>query len=506
MDVVKKLLTYASSAFILYYSIVFAYRLLFHPLRGYPGPLMAKLTEAYGGFFALKKCLHIKTYRNHLKYGPVVRQSPDRLIFNTATALQAIYQNERVTKSYVYPTAQPEQHNVFTTTGKAEHRPKRRLISQVLSDRSMRGFELTLLAQIDVFLKQLLHSKKTPTNMTPTCRYLGLSIAGLLGFGYDLNLQTDDTHRYLTKSLKFGNYRINACMQFTPLAKLKPGLILDLFPNSLRARLMRTLRTMISSRLAQPPDAQYDLFAAFNKQLEAGSKDIKLDDIWTEGFFFFAAAGDTIASALAAAFFYLSQNRECYQKLAREIRSTFKSGSEIRGGSRLAGCRYLRACIDETLRMSPPVPGTLWRETAKDGSAQQPLIVDGHVIPPGTQVGVNIYSLHHNERYFPNAFKFQPERWLEGSKNATYDAFAPFSIGTRGCAGKAMAYLETSLVLAKVFWYMDFEAVPGREGMVGVRVQEGEYPIHDLFVVTHDGPYLVCHPRDGARLELLAAE
>ncbi|KAI1504188.1 cytochrome P450 [Biscogniauxia marginata] len=160
---------------------------------------------------------------------------------------------------------------------------------------------------------------------------------------------------------------------------------------------------MISSRLAQPPDARHDLFAVFNSQSEIGNKDIKLDDIWTEGLFFFAAGGETIASTLAAAFFYLSRNQECYQKLAREIRSTFSSGSEIRGGSRLTGCRYLRACIDETLRMSPPVPGILWRETVAD-SRQRPLVVDGHLIPPGTQIGVSIYSLHHNERYFPDAF------------------------------------------------------------------------------------------------------
>jgi cytochrome P450 len=215
--------------------------------------------------------------------------------------------------------------------------------------------------------------------------------------------------------------------------------------------------------------------------------------------------GETIASSLAAAFFYLSRNPDCYEKLATEIRTTFKSGQEISGGPRLSGCRYLRACIDEALRMSPPVPGTLWREVMPSGK-NKPLVIDGHFIPPGTQVGVSIYSLHHNEEYFPNSFEFQPERWLSGTKStgATQAAFTPFSIGPRGCAGKAMAYLETSLVLAKTLWYFDFQrASPvgekdfgtGGSGAPRGRIVESEFPMYDIFAASHDGPMLKFHPR-----------
>lgn len=158
--------------------------------------------------------------------------------------------------------------------------------------------------------------------------------------------------------------------------------------------------------------------------------------------------------------------------------------------------------------MSPPVPGTLWREAAAGGQQHEPLIIDGQVIPPGTQVGVSIYSLHHNEAYFPDPFRFQPDRWLESRETkttrlATHDALAAFSIGPRGCAGKAMAYLETSLVLATTLWYFDFEMAQGKSAnvkqgkgrMAGVRYAEGEFPIYDLFAAAHDGPELVFRPR-----------
>lgn len=173
----------------------------------------------------------------------------------------------------------------------------------------------------------------------------------------------------------------------------------------------------------------------------------------------------------------------------------------------MTSCTYLRACIDESLRLTPPIPTTLWHELPT-GLDNEPLIIDGHSIPPGTQVGVNAYAIHHNETYFPAPFVFKPERWLlddpgtsEEAKKLARDAFAAFSLAARGCAGKAMAYLEMSLVLVKTFWYMDFER-PGNlkldrvgEGSEG---EEGDgrggrlnFWAKDQFTSVHEGPNLV---------------
>lgn len=214
-------------------------------------------------------------------------------------------------------------------------------------------------------------------------------------------------------------------------------------------------------------------------------------------------AGDTVKTALSAVFFYLARNERVYKKLVDEIRTAFKSGRDINGPA-LTGCAYLRTCIDEALRMSPPAVGILWREQA---SGDQPLIIDGHIIPKGTIVGVNIYSLHHNEEYFSNSFEYRPERWLEeqdeNSRKRMRDAFMPFSMGPRGCAGKSMAYTETGLVLAKTLWYFDFENTAGSMGRIGEghpglepgRENRGEFQLYDVFSAMHEGPYLTFKKR-----------
>lgn len=212
---------------------------------------------------------------------------------------------------------------------------------------------------------------------------------------------------------------------------------------------------------------------------------------------------------MSAVFFYLSRHPEIYRKLASEIRTTFSSGLDIHSGPQLTSCKYLRAVIDETMRISPSSIGTLWRQQdlALPSEADKPFVVDGHVIPPGTMVGISPYSLLHNEKYFPEPFVFQPERHLateRGSESKdNMRAFAPFAIGSRSCGGRAVAYLETSLTIARTLWYFDFEKAKGKPGELGQggpgqgrgRERTDEFQLYDVVTADHSGPNLVFKPR-----------
>ncbi|KAI3396858.1 hypothetical protein diail_11630 [Diaporthe ilicicola] len=170
------------------------------------------------------------------------------------------------------------------------------------------------------------------------------------------------------------------------------------------------------------------------------------------------------------------------------------------------------------MRMSPPFVGTFWREPHL--SHHEQFVVDGHAIPPGTIVGVSPYSVMHNEAYFPEPFAFRPERWVESYReqggtdesspqteqhvSMMRAAFAPFALGETGCLGKAMAYQEMSLVVARTLWYFDFERAAGEAGKLGEgepgrtdgRGRKEEYQLFDLAVSDHVGPNLVFRPRE----------
>ncbi|KAI1207267.1 cytochrome P450 [Annulohypoxylon truncatum] len=472
-----------------------SYYLILHPLSRYPGPLIAKFTNGYGAFYALKGTFHSVTCEQHRKYGPVIRQGPNKLVFNTVTALKDIYQNERLTKpiNYLSNQASPGLHNTWNALDRKMHRQRRKLTGPSINERSMRTFEPTMMNEVNTFIEQIALSQDRPIDMQKRCGYLGVDIVCQLSFGFALNSQTEEKYRFLPGEITAGNRRLYAYMQVPTIAKHRLQVLINLLWAKSREKVFRLLEHMIKSRMAQDQRAKHDMYSFVAAELKAEesskSGSLRVNDLWMEAILFTVAGGDTTSTAIAATLFYVARHRDVYDKLAAEIRSAFGDGSEI-CGSKLASCHYLRACVDEALRMSPPVAGVLWRELASDEDASKPLVVDGHVIPKGT------YD------YFPDPFTYKPERWTSpngedgapGSRKVMYDAFAPFSVGSRGCAGKAMAYLEINLTIAKSLWYYDFKPAPGKLGDIGLS-DKGEFRIYDIFISTHDGPWLVFTPR-----------
>lgn len=405
--------------------------------------------------------------------------------------------SESLSKSHAYTAANvdPPTTNVFNTLEKPLHRRKRKLIAPVVNERSMKTFEPKMAEQIDIFINQLFASygedPKAPLNMSQRCRWLGLDVVGQLAFGYDLNLQTEETHRYLVHGMMTGSHRLNTYMQFPLLRQFRLEIFFYLASAICGHSFLKTLTKMIQTRVAQDKHAKHDLYSFMVDALGSEGKDeTALKEIWTEAIFFLPAGGDTSSTAMSSLFFYLARFPEFQKKLAQELRSAFPTSADIRAGPQLAACRYLRACIDEALRMSPPASGTLWRVQSPE-TRHRPLVVDGHVVPVGTQVGVSAYSLHHNEEYFPEPFTYDPERWLpENEDRITKAAFVPFSTGSRSCAGKAMAYQEVSLTLARTVWHFEFEQA------TGYATDAAEFELQDIFTATHDGPYLNFRPRN----------
>ncbi|KAI0476611.1 cytochrome P450 [Xylariaceae sp. FL0804] len=491
------------------------YRVFFHPLRSYPGPLLAKVSNARNGYHAVQQDLHLVAARDHLEYGQVVRHGPNKLLFNSARALHDIYDNDRVVKSHVYSVTvqSPGVFTSFNVVDPHAHRQKRKIISQVFSDRSMRIFEPVIASQVDTFVNLLYASckdgREVPVNMAVRLEYLSCDIVSLLAFGYPLKLQTDETYRFMCRGMTIANYYTNTRMQFFRLHQLRLSPALHFFTNAMRERYKKLVEKMIGFRMSEDRDVRHDLYSIVSKANDEAinpGDGIRMGEIWSEGVTFFPAGAFSTSTTMSALFFYLSRYPKCHQRLSHEIRDAFETAADIRFGPKLTSCKYLRACIDETMRMSPPIPGTMWRELQPGDDS--PFVVDGHVIPPGTQVGVNTYSLHHNEEYFPDAHTFNPDRWLapkapESERNAMRAAFAPFSIGYRDCAGKNMAYLKMSLIMAKTLWYFDFNSPGGEMGAIGGglagqkhgRERVKEYQLHDIFSAGHDGPYLVFQPR-----------
>jgi cytochrome P450 len=104
---------------------------------------------------------------------------------------------------------------------------------------------------------------------------------------------------------------------------------------------------------------------------------------------------------------------------------------------------YLDAVVKETLRLRPVIPGVgrVVRE--------EPLVLDGYVIPPGVEINPSIRMIHRRADLYPDPSAFRPERFLGPDAPDTY-TWLPFGGGTRRCLGASFALVEMRTVLRRV--------------------------------------------------------
>ncbi|KAF2500060.1 cytochrome P450 [Lophium mytilinum] len=450
-------------------------------------------------------------WRCHQKYGEFVRYAPNRLNVNTATGIKDIYsQNKNFLKSKNYSAMVHQALNTLTVREKKDHGRRRRVISQGLSDAVIRNFEPAMLEIINRFCDRMLQTVEEETensnsekawspirNMSQWCNYLAFDIMTSLIFQGKYNMLERETYRYVVKVIETSNIRVSSILQAPILKMFRLDKVL--FPQAIAARnaFIGFVGKLLRDTKRNDRTARKDLFQILSdaKDPETGLG-FNNTEIIAESTTLVVAGADTVATAMASIFFYLSRNPDAYARAAAEIRATFDSKDEIKGGAKLSSCRYLRACIDEAMRMSPSVGLALSREVPTGGA-----VVNGEFIPGGCEVGVPIYSVHHNEDYFADPFKYNPDRWLVEKGASTQQAidqtsaFVPFSTGPRGCIGKGVALVEMMLTMAVVLYRLDFNTATGDKsgGSIGAeygRHRPDEFQLQDHITMSKDGPLL----------------
>lgn len=149
------------------------------------------------------------------------------------------------------------------------------------------------------------------------------------------------------------------------------------------------------------------------------------------------AGHETVAIALAWAFYWLHRQPEVLQRLRAELRAMGHPPSP----DALVQLPYLRAVCAEALRLYPVVGGITRR-------LRQPMTLRGYTVPAGIAVGAALPLIHLDPTRYPDPQRFHPERFLE----RTYSPYEylPFGGGARRCVGAAFAVAEMKIVLGSL--------------------------------------------------------
>ena len=171
---------------------------------------------------------------------------------------------------------------------------------------------------------------------------------------------------------------------------------------------------------------------------------------------FLLAGHETTANALTWTWLLLSQWKTARTTLAQEVQTVL--GGHLPGVTDMAQLRYTTMIWEETLRLYPPA----WLLHTRLCLLADRL-PSGMLLPQGSRVFISPWSLHRNSRWFPDANRFDPDRFSEEAKRSRPSfTYLPFGAGGRRCLGESFANLEGVLILATVASRVQLRLVEGQ--------------------------------------------
>jgi cytochrome P450 len=213
--------------------------------------------------------------------------------------------------------------------------------------------------------------------------------------------------------------------------------------HGLRREIDAMLDLEIAERRADPREDILSMLVAARFE---GGEPIDDAEIRDQLMTLLVAGHETTATGLAWTFDLLVRHPAALERLVAEV----DAGEQV----------YMRAVVSESLRLRPVVP-LAGRRLAS------PLRVDGHLLPPGTDVTPAIWLAHTRADRFPEPFAFRPERFLDGAPATS--AWLPFGGGVRRCIGAAFAEMEMRIALAEILRHRTLRAASGSAERVARR-------------------------------------
>ncbi|KAL4985338.1 cytochrome P450 [Aspergillus falconensis] len=397
---------------------IIIYRAFFHRLRHFPGPWTAKVIRISTALQAVERAqYHLDLRAMHRKYGDFI------------------------------PGA---------------HRCRRRAWDRGFSMKALPTYKPLLQRKVDVLVSQIRSRLDRPLNITQWAMYLAFDVMGLLGFSKDFR-QLEDTAEHAAIKELHGQMLILGILKSIPWVLTILGAIQGVVGNYGQFMIYYEDRIaekkMLYEWTASESKVLKDIILWLIRAIDENDQSAPPGEqaLNEDGRLLIITGSDTTGVALANAFYYLTEYAAVYRKLQAELDNAFPSGNQSTqiNDDSLRKLPYFEAVINETFRLKPAIPSGQPRQTP----------------PEGLQIDKVWYVIQRDDRCFPSAEEFIPERWLaeEDSLIRHEEAFFPFQLGADcvgryGCVGKQLALTETRVVIAHIALEFNLTFAPGETG------------------------------------------
>jgi cytochrome P450 len=144
-----------------------------------------------------------------------------------------------------------------------------------------------------------------------------------------------------------------------------------------------------------------------------------------------SAGFETTGFTIETVIYHLLATPPLWQRLKQELVESWRDERDTPNLATLEKLPYLKAVVQESLRLSIGVMARLPRIN-RSGAMNY----GEWVIPKDTRVSMSQKDIHLNADIFPNPYEFDPERWMEGEKSVRLSKhLVSFSRGARRCLG-----------------------------------------------------------------------
>ncbi|KAL3451376.1 cytochrome P450 [Aspergillus insuetus] len=419
------------------------------------------------------------------KVHPIIRIGPNSLLYGNPDAYNDIYgHGTKCLKDAFYQTEKTTHFNLGNVIDKAEHTRKRKMLSSAFATRNLEEWEIKVAGKVTEFVAacdghctapigegSIPDAKDLTFDFRAWANFFTIDAIAEVALSGDLGLLSagNDMVPAAGPDGKVYQASYRDCLHASKIAHTR----IAFSDKGYHFNSRYTTRLLPSYRkLWRLSDGWNDIVNYHaKKRLEWYMRGEKLDDtfqyllhnkagepytlewgeIAAETAVILDAGSATTAIALNNVIYWLIQNPRCLAKLRSEVDEALGPSDTIAPHDEVKNLPYLRACLDESLRITPPFSYNLPRQTPTEGT-----YILGEFVPGNTTVSMSSYVAHREEEAFPDAESYVPERWLDGKRKDIQSRFVPFSAGSRACIGRNLSYIEQTVMVATLVKRYEF--------------------------------------------------
>ncbi|KAI0973723.1 cytochrome P450 [Xylaria arbuscula] len=424
------------------------------------------------------------------KKQPILRTGPNALSFGSVLAIKDIYgHGTPCLKDESYEISAGSDYHLADVIDRADHARKRRVLSAAYAIKNLQEWEFKVADKVERLFKKFdscctdplpkgqIYPDPNDVNVDyrQWTNYFTLDAITDIGLSESLGLLDRGNDTVTARRPDGTTYEVDIRQALYPTAR-KQSLLIWSYENykllDKISNLIPFYRRMSESavnweaivqnyshrRLERYKAGQSndDFFQSLMESKKGEANNLPWGEVVAEVNIMMNAGSVTTAIALTNCLYELLKHPQVLSRLSEEVDAALDPDEIVAPYSKVKNLPYLKACLDESLRLQPPTPHGLPRTTPPEG-----LNIMGEYVPGNTTVSISALVAHRDESVFPEAEKFIPERWLGEKGKSLQSSFITFSTGGRGCIGRNITYLEQIILMASLVHRYEFAMPKG---------------------------------------------